>query len=178
MIEQIKSPRFIVLTLLVIAAACTRALPLFIPHIWNFTAVYALAIFAGSQFGDKRLAIVMPLAAMGLSDIFIPGNGFNLTVYAGFIAIVMCGMAIKNHITVTNVALASVAGAILFYLITNFALFYPVTQYPHNIQGIITSYIMGLPFLRNALIADMIYTPILFGAFFYLEKRYPALIAR
>lgn len=177
MIEQVKSPRFLILTLLVIAAACTRALPLLIPHIWNFTAVYALAIFAGSLFSDKRLALFMPLAAMAISDLFI-GSGFSLIVYAGFIAIVMCGMAIRNHITVTNVALASLVGAILFFLITNFALFYPVTQYPHNIQGIITSYIMGLPFLRNALIADIIYTPILFGTFYLFEKRYPALLIK
>jgi hypothetical protein len=174
MMNQVKSPRFLVLSLLVILAAATRALPLYIPHIWNFTAVYALAIFAGSQFNNKFLALAMPLAAMALSDLFI-GNGFSPIVYGGFIAIVLCGMMIRNHVNVTNVGLASVAGAVIFYLITNFAFFYPVTLYPHDMNGIITSYIMALPFLRNALIADLIYIPLLFGAFYFLQKRYPAL---
>ncbi|HXI00769.1 MAG TPA: DUF6580 family putative transport protein [Sphingobacteriaceae bacterium] len=174
MIKQLTSSRFLVLTLVIIAVACTRALPYLIPHLWNFSAVYALGIFAGSQFNDRRLAIIMPLAAMALSDLFI-GNGFSLIVYAGFIVIVMCGMAIQKRINVTNVALASIAGAFLFYLITNFALFYPPTQYPHNADGIILSYVRGLPFLRNALISDLVFAPILFYGFYMLEKRYPAL---
>jgi hypothetical protein len=174
MINQVRSPRFLVLSLLVIAAAATRAMPLIIPHIWNFTAVYALAIFAGAQFKNKVLALAMPLAAMALSDLFI-GHGFSIVVYAGFIAIVMCGIMIQNHLTVTNIGLASVVGAILFFLITNFAFFYPVTQYPRNFSGVIQSYVMGLPFLRNAIIADIIYIPLLFGGFYLLEKRYPRL---
>ena len=161
---------------MVLLAAATRALPILIPHIWNFTAVYALAIFAGSQFKNRTLAIEMPLAAMAISDLFI-GYGYSLVVYAGFIVIVMCGMAIRNHKTVTNIGLASVAGTILFYLITNFAFLYDVSLYPHNMNGIITSYVMGLPFLRNALIADMIFVPVLFGSFYLLEKRYPVLAA-
>lgn len=174
MINQVKSPRFLVLSLLVIAAAATRALPLLIPHIWNFTAVYALAVFAGSQFNNKILALAMPLAAMALSDLFI-GDGFSVVVYAGFIAIVICGMMIHNRITVTSVGLASIAGAILFFLITNFSFIYPVSYYPRNLDGVIESYIMGLPFLRGAILSDIIYTPILFGGFYLLEKRYPAM---
>lgn len=174
MIKQLTSTRFLVLSLVIIAVASTRALPYLIPHLWNFSAVYALGIFAGSQFQDKRLALAMPLGAMALSDLFI-GQGFSLMVYAGFIIIVMCGIAIRNHITVTNVALASIIGAILFFLITNFAFLYPTTQYPHNMSGIITSYVMGLPFLRNALISDLIFAPVLFYGFYFLEKRYPVL---
>lgn len=176
MVNQFKSPRFIVLSLMVILAAATRALPILIPHIWNFTAVYALAVFAGSQFKNRTLAIAMPLAAMAISDLFI-GYGYSLAVYVGFVVIVMCGMAIRNNKTVTNIGLASVAGAVLFYLITNFAFLYDTSLYPHNMNGIITSYVMGLPFLRNALIADLIFVPVLFGSFYLLEKRYPALAA-
>jgi hypothetical protein len=174
MLNQIKSPRFIVLILLILAAAATRALPLLIPHIWGFTAIYALAIFAGAQFNNKALAVVIPLAAMAISDLFI-GDGFIMTVYIGFTAIVLCGMAIQKHLTVTTIGLASIVGAVLFFLITNFAFFYPETYYPHNIEGVITSYVRGLPFLRNALISDLIYVPLLFGSFYFLSKRYPSL---
>lgn len=174
MIKQLTSSRFLVLSLVIIAVASTRALPFLVPHFWNFSAVYALGIFSGAQLKDKRLALIMPLAAMAISDLFI-GNGFVLTVYAGFIVIVMCGMAIRNRINVTNVALASIVGAVLFFLITNFAFLYSPALYPHNIEGIITSYVRGLPFLRNALISDLIFAPVLFYGFYLLEKRYPAL---
>ncbi|MEY3679090.1 MAG: hypothetical protein RI924_1231 [Bacteroidota bacterium] len=174
MINSIKSPRFIVLSLLVLAAAATRALPLFIPHIWNFTAVGALAIFAGAQFNDKRFALFMPLAAMAVSDLFI-GNGFDPIVYSGFIAMVVCGMLISKRQSVANLFLASISGALVFYLITNFAFFYPVTMYPHNFSGIIASYVAALPFLNNMLAGNLIYGTLLFGSFYLLSQRFPSL---
>lgn len=172
--KQIESPRFIVLTLLVIAAALTRVLPLAIPHIWNFTAVGALAIFAGAQFSDKRVAFILPLAAMALSDLFI-GNGFSWLVYTGFVAMVACGLLIRNKVNTVNVVLASFISASVFYLITNFAFFYPISFYPHNFAGVMTSYTVALPFFRNMLIGNLIYSALLFGAFYLLSKRYPVL---
>ena len=174
MIEQIKSPRFIVLSLLVLCAAATRALPLFIPHMWNFTAIGALAIFAGSQFDNKRFAFLIPLAAMALADICI-GNGFSVTAYLGFISMVACGVYIRKNTSVTNVATASIVGSIVFFLITNFALLYSPALYPHNLTGVATSYLMGLPFLRNMLIGDAFYGLALFGGFHLIKKQYPSL---
>lgn len=172
MIKQEQSSRFLVLTVLILLAAATRALPIHLSNMWNFTAVGALAVFAGAQFNNKGLAFLVPLTAMAVSDIFI-GNGFNVAVYLGFIAMVTCGVFIQRKISVANVALASIAGAIVFYLITNFAFLYP--WYPHNLQGIGESYLAGLPFLLNMLIADAIYGTILFGAFYLLERHYPKL---
>ncbi len=172
MIKQVQSSRFLTLSLLIILAACTRALPLLLPGIWNFTAVGALAIFAGAQMQNTKLSFIIPLAAMALSDLFIP-NGFSPVVYAGFVAMVACGLFIRNRVNPSNIALASIAGAVVFYLITNFAFLYP--WYPHNMQGIIESYLMGLPFLRNMLIADVIYGVLLFGSFYLLERKYPSL---
>jgi hypothetical protein len=174
MINSIKSPRFLVLSLMVLAAAATRALPLFIPHIWNFTAVGALAIFSGAQFTDKRLALAMPLAAMAISDLFI-GNGFDAVVYSGFIAMVVCGMLISKRQNISKFFLGNITGAVIFFLITNFALFYPVSMYPHNLAGIIASYVAGLPFLNNMLAGNLIYGTVLFGSFYLLQQRFPSL---
>lgn len=172
MTKTVLSSRFLVLSGLVLLAACTRALPLYVPHIWNFTAVGALAIFAGAQFQNRATAILIPLMAMALSDVFL-GSGFNPAVYFGFIVMVACGMAIRGKITPMSIALSSIAGAVFFFLITNFAFLYP--WYPHNLEGVVQSYIMGLPFLRNMIIADAIYGTALFGGFYLLEKGFPKL---
>lgn len=172
--EHIKSPRFIILSLLVIAAALTRALPYLIPDLWNFTAVGALAIFAGAQFKDKSMAFIMPIAAMAISDLFI-GNGFSLLVYTGFVAMVACGFLIRNKVSTTNVILASFISASVFFLITNFSFFYPISLYPRNISGILASYSAGLPFFRNMLVGNMVFSAVLFGSFYLLSKRYPVL---
>jgi hypothetical protein len=172
--KQTNSTRFIVITLLVIAAALSRALPYLVPHIWNFTAIGALAIFGGAQFSDKRLAFIIPITAMAISDLFI-GNGFSLVVYIGFAAMVSCGFLIRSKINTTNVILASFISASVFFLITNFAFFYPNTMYPHNISGILTSYAAGLPFFRNMLIGNLVFSSILFGTFYLLSKKFPEL---
>ena len=160
--KDLLTPRFIVLSLLVIAAALTRALPYLIPHIWNFTAIGALAIFSGAQFSNRGLAFILPLAAMAISDIVI-GNGFSVLVL------------VRSKVTVTNVVLASFISASVFFLITNFAFFYPATLYPHNFSGILTSYAAGLPFFRNMLIGNMVFSAVLFSSFYLLSKRYPVL---
>lgn len=131
-----------------------------------------MAIFAGAQFQNRGIAFLVPLMAMALSDVFL-GNGFNLVVYIGFIVMVACGMAIRGRVNPTSIALSSIAGAVFFFLITNFAFLYP--WYPHNWSGVIQSYVMGLPFLRNMIIADAIYGTILFGGFYLLEKGFPKL---
>ena len=172
--KNLITPRFIVLSLLVIAAALTRALPYLIPHIWNFTAIGALAIFSGAQFSNRGLAFILPLAAMAISDIVI-GNGFSLLVYLGFAAMVACGFLVRSKVNVTNVVLASFISASVFFLITNFAFFYPATLYPHNFSGILTSYAAGLPFFRNMLIGNMVFSAVLFSSFYLLSKRYPVL---
>lgn len=172
---KINSSRFIVLTSLVILAAFSRALPLVIDHTWNFTAVGALAIFAGAQFKDKRLAFIMPLAAMALADLLFLRNGFSLLVYSGFIAMVACGFLIRNKVNTMNVILASFISAAVFYLITNFSFFYPVTLYPRDFSGVIASYTAALPFFRNMLLGNLVYSAVLFGSFYLLSKRYPVL---
>jgi len=172
--KHINSARFIVITFLIIAAALTRALPYLIPHIWNFTAIGALAIFGGAQFNDKRLAFIIPITAMAISDIFI-GNGFSLAVYTGFIAMVGCGFLIRNKVNSTNVILASFISASVFFLITNFAFLYPASLYPHNVSGILTSYAAGLPFFRNMLIGNLVFSAVLFGSFHLLSRRFAVL---
>lgn len=172
--KDILTPRFIVLSLLVIAAASTRALPYLFSHMWNFTAIGALAIFAGAQFNNRSLAFIMPLAAMAFSDIFI-GSGFSLLVYSGFTAMVACGFLMRNKLNVINVVLASFISASVFYLITNFAFFYPATMYPHNVSGILTSYAAALPFFRNMFIGNLVFSAILFSSFYLLAKKIPAL---
>jgi hypothetical protein len=172
---KIDSSRFIVLTVIVILAAFSRAIPLVIDHTWNFTAVGALAIFAGAQFTDKRLAFIMPLAAMALADLLFLRNGFSLLVYSGFVAMVACGFLIRNRVNTMNVVLASFISATVFYLITNFSFFYPVTLYPRDFSGIIASYTAGLPYFRNMVLGNLVYSAVLFGSFYLLSKRYPAL---
>lgn len=173
MIKQINSSRILVLSILILLAALTRLIPVLFPGAFNFTAVGALAIFAGAQLKDKRFAFIIPIVAMLISDMLIGFHSSMLIVYIAFAVMVSCGMFIRHRVTPLNVAIASIFGAIAFYLITNFAFLYP--WYSHDMSGIIASYIAGIPFLRNMLIADLIYGILLFGTFYVLELKYEPL---
>lgn len=152
----------------IIAAVLIRVLSHFdiIPHLPNFAPIAAMALFGGVYFLNKKYALIIPLAAMIISDIFI---GFYnpwimASVYGSFLLIGILGLWLKKHKTVPNIIGASLIGSVAFFLITNLAVWaVPFSFYPHTLQGLLQSYMMGLPFFRNTLMGDLFYTGTMFG---------------
>lgn len=169
--KDLISPRFVVLTAMVFAAALTRL----IPHYPNFTAVGAMALFGGAYFSKKYLAFIIPLAAMFLSDIIIGFYAGMWVVYLSFALIVFIGMQIGGQKKPGRVLLASVSASVSFFLITNFALFPPNSMYPQNLTGIVESYIAAIPFFHYTLLGDLFYVGILFGVFEIARVKFPML---
>ena len=65
------APRTLVLVGLIAACVLSRL----IPHPWNFSPIEAVALFAGARFADRRLALLVPIAAMALSDVVLGFHG-------------------------------------------------------------------------------------------------------
>jgi len=80
--------------LLIIIGFLTR----FMPHPMNFTAVGAIALFSGYYFKDKRIAFIVPIAIMLLSDWKLGFYQWQLlaSVYFAFALVVLLGIIIKN----------------------------------------------------------------------------------
>jgi len=132
-----------------------------VPHPPNAAPIAAMALFAGAFFSNRTLAILIPLAAMVLSDLVL---GFHSTVwyvYAGVVITVLIGSLLKQF-NVLRVGVAIIASSIIFFLITNFGAWLHHDMYPQNLNGLLQAYISGLPFLRNSLIADLIFSYLLF----------------
>lgn len=156
--------------LLIILAIATR----FMPHPGNFTAMGAVALFAGLYLGKKE-SLALPLAAMFISDIFI---GFYrpsimASVYIGFVLMVLIGQYLKNKIGVSNVIIGVLSGSLIFFLLTNGAVWLFGTMYTHNLSGLIQSYYMALPFWRNEIIGDLFYSGVLIGGYEMIKKLAP-----
>ena len=64
---------------------------------------------------------------------------------------------------------------ILFYFITNFGWWFPGHLYPRTFDGLLQSYIAGIPFFRNTLLGDASFVVLLFGGFALAEKYFPIL---
>lgn len=153
---------YIAITALLILGVATR----FLPHNANFTSIGAIALFGGLYL-PKRWAIIGPMLAMFVSDIFI---GFYslpimISVYLGFAITTLIGLKIRNQKTFAKIAGGTIAGSLLFFLITNFAVWAFGTMYVHNFTGLIQSYYMALPFLKNSLAGDLFYSTILIGGY-------------
>jgi hypothetical protein len=150
----------------------------FLPHPANFAPIGAIAIFSGIYL-PKRWAIVLPLAAMIFSDLFIGFYSWPimLSVYAGFIIMGLIGLAVRRNKKLSTVLGGTVLGSVMFYLITNAAVWAFGSLYPHTAAGLLQSYYMAIPFFRNSLLGDLFYTGALVGAyeaslaFLYREKK-------
>jgi hypothetical protein len=163
--------RFIVLTGMVLTATASRL----IPHWPDFSPIAALALFCGANFASKRTALLVPLIALFLSDLVIGFYAITPIVYGSFALIACLGFWVRQRQSPTRVATAAVASAVLFFLVTNFGVWVFETWYPKNAAGLIDCYAAAIPFFRNTLASDLLYSALLFGGLALAEKRWPAL---
>lgn len=142
------------------------------PHAWwNFTAVGGSLLFFGARRPLREMW--MPVLALMATDYLLTtrmyGYAFHPADYAitwGWYAaaLLLGAWLLKGHANAGRIIGASFAGASSFFLISNFALLYPATMYPHNFAGVVSAYAAGLPFYRNDLASTLLVAGIAFSA--------------
>lgn len=135
-----------------------------LPHPPNFAPVAALALFGGTYL-DKRYAIALPLLVMVLSDIFLGFSGSTPFVYGSFVLIGFIGIWLQKRKTILTVVAASLFSSVLFFLITNFGYWLTFSLYPKTLEGQLQAYYFALPFFRNTILGDFVYTGVFFGGY-------------
>jgi uncharacterized protein DUF6580 len=138
-----------------------------IPHPDNFTPMLAVALFGGAML-PGRTAYLIPLVAVFLSDLLM-GNavtGMTPVIYVCFALGTGLGQWLGRNRTWARTGLAALGGGVLFYVATNFAVWItPNGLYPHTLDGLIQCYIMALPFFRNDIAGNVLWSATLFGLF-------------
>ena len=152
---------------LILLAAASRLLP----HPPNFAPVAAIGLFAGAALG-RRTAWLVPVAALLLSDAVI---GFYHPTsmfwnYAGFAACLLLGSAILGPArSLPRFAGATLTSSIAFFALSNFGM-WASGYYPRTLAGLVECYVAALPFFRNTLASDVVYTAALFGGWALLRS--------
>ena len=166
-----RSPRLTTLIMMIVAAAATRL----IPHPPNLTSVTALALFGGAYFANRSLAFVVPLIALLVSDLILGFYQHMEVPYLSFVLIVCIGLQLQKRRTAPRIAGAALLSALVFFIVTNLGVWAFDSLYPKTFPGLVACYVAALPFFRNMLLGDLMYTAILFGGFRLLESRFAAL---
>jgi len=163
--------KYLIPFLLIVLGVISR----FLPHPANFAPIGAIALF-GALYLPKKYALIVPIIAMFISDLFIGFYSWQImfSVYLSFILMGVIGLIVRNRKSFSTILGGTLLGSILFFLITNFAVWAFGTMYVHNLSGLVQSYIMAIPFFKNSLLGDIFYTTILVGSYelLYLTSKF------
>lgn len=177
------NPRVLLLVSLIFAGAATRLAP----HWWNLTAIGAICLFGGAYFRRLWVAMLVPLAAIALSDIPLTlfvygpqGHGVNWFKYVCFALSVPVGALLRDRVTVGRTAGAAAVATGVFFVLSNFHVWLggDGTLYPHTLVGLLACYAAALPFALNMLVGNLLYCGVLFGAMELAQRRWPSLAAQ
>lgn len=180
--SSIFAPGPLVLAALIVLAALTRVLP----HPPNFSPVAAIALFGGAYFANRSWALIVPLAGLFVSDLVLSSmhgglyaswfSGTGIWMVYGCIALTtLMGFGLRGRVGGSRVLGYSLAGAVLFFVVTNFGAWLGDPMYPQTAAGLMAAYVAGIPFFQWSVAGTLFYSAILFGGFSLLRARLPAL---
>ena len=157
---------FLITLLLILIGVSLRLLP----HPPNFAPIAAIALFGGVYL-SRKISLVLPILALLISDIFLGFYQPSLMVfiYGSFLLCVFLGFWLKKHKKWHTVLGGSLFCSLIFFFLTNFAVWAFTPWYPKSFSGIIQCYLMALPFFKNTMLGDLFYITVFFGIYEVVE---------
>lgn len=135
-----------------------------VPHPWNFTPIMAIGLYAGARSTKLWTAALITLTALLLSDSILGFYSGMPYVYAASLVPVVLGWYMRERSGIATVVASAVLSSVLFFLVTNAAVWIAGNQYPHTWAGLGVCFTAALPFYRNEIAGDALYTSAFFGA--------------
>ena len=181
---KLNKSNLLVLFILILACALYR--------VWDsrpmgFAPQIAMALFAGSISKDKRFAFLFPVLSLFISDLlyqFLYSQGLSTIkgFYSGqwqnyllIASITVIGFFINKN-KIGQIFVGSLAGAVYFFLISNFMVWigggWDINNqpYPRSFSGLMLCYSEALPFFKWSLLSTLLFNGIFFGSFYLLGK--------
>jgi len=139
-----------------------------LPFAFNFTPLGAALLFFGARAERKRMWI--PVLVLAAADValnrFVYGYPFTadlLVTWAWYAGIVLLGGWLKDNERPLRVGGAALATSVTFFLASNFAVWAVWNMYPKTAAGLLQSYVAGLPFFRQTVASDLLFSVLFFG---------------
>lgn len=128
----------------------------------NLELITAVTVLAAIVLG-ARWAVIVPLSSMIVSDLIIGNSSIFMFTWGAF-AIIGAGAILLRKLNkqpkkqiIASIGFA-VASSFAFFVITNFGVWLQ-GWYPATPAGLITCFILAIPFYRTMLIGNIILVP-------------------
>ena len=181
---KLNKSNLLVLFILILACALYR--------VWDtrpmgFAPQIAMALFAGSISKDKRFAFLFPILSLFISHLlyqFLYSQGLSTIkgfyegqwqIYLMIASITIIGFFINKN-KIGQIFLGSLAGAVYFFLISNFMVWigggWDINNqpYPRSFGGLMLCYTEALPFFKWSVLSTLLFNGVFFGSFYLLGK--------
>lgn len=139
---------------------------------WNVTPMAGVAIAAGAVFPSGIVAASVPLAALALGNLVLPGYGslaMAAVVYAATVWPILLGRLVTISGGLKSVGWIAAAGgalasSLVFFVTTNLAYWWLSSDYPHTAAGLVACYVAALPFYRWMPVGDLAWTAVILAS--------------
>jgi hypothetical protein len=138
------------------------------PHAPNLAPVGAIALFGGALL-PRKVAWWLPLAIMVASDALIGFYDGIWFTWLAFLLVGLWGMMLRSTTNPRRIAYGALGSSLIFFAVSNFGTWVMGGLYAHTWNGLVECYTMALPFFRNTLAGDLLYSSALFGAYALAE---------
>ena len=166
---------YTIISLILIALVLLSRL---MPHQPNFTPLIAVVIYSSMMFKDKKYLII-PLIGLFISDVLLEyytGYEYILSstffwTYGSLSLVFLFSYLYSRKVSTKNIFINSFAGALIFFLVSNFGVWISSSgYYPFNVSGLISCYTAAIPFFRNTLLSTLLYSAVLFAPVLLYSK--------
>src|SRR5271157_2391004 len=136
---------------------------------FSFMPVAAALLYFGARMPRKQMWI--PVVLLAASDVYLtrviyayPFTPDHFVTWAWYAAMLLLGGVLIKGFSVIRIGAASLIASVSFFLISNFAVWMVWhDMYPKTFNGLVACYVAGLPFFRNAVASDLLFTAAFFG---------------
>ncbi len=147
----------------------------------NIETITSVTILAGALLGGGW-GMVVGIATVAGSDMLIGNTNILYYTWSAWLLVGLFGLMTrysqnaklgKQILKFTGAGLVS---NLLFFAWTNFGVWHIGGLYPHTASGLMESYVMGLPFLRNQLLSTLVMLPAVSVVAIAVWNKLPAML--
>lgn len=134
----------------------------------NVEFITAFVLVSAYYFNDIRYSLITLFGSIVISDIIIGNSLIFLFTWSGFLFTLIIGRFLrfsKFKSPILSGLFGGVLGTFIFFFWTNFGVVVLGSMYTPDINGLIQSYINGIPFLLNQLVGNVFIVPLVFTIF-------------